>query len=729
MKKNLFSASLFSILMLGAVSAQTLQGPAVNKGKQIPNESPATRSCGTMENHEMLLQQDPSLQQQMIQQEAWVQNWIANNYNPGQRVVYTIPVVFHVVYQNATENISNQRLLDQLQVLNEDFRKTNADASSVPSVWQSIAADCEINFCLAVRDPQGQATTGITRTSTTVGTFSTNNAVKYTAQGGINAWPRDSYLNIWVCDLGSSLLGYAQFPGGPAATDGVVLNYRYTGTTGSSAPFNKGRTATHEVGHWLNLYHIWGDDGSACSGSDQVSDTPNQAGASGGCFTVGQVRTDNCTSSSPGIMWQNYMDYTDDACMYMFTNGQKARVQACMAGSRSALQNSQGCVPVSSVGLDAGISAIVNPGSTALCSGTFTPIVTLQNFGSTTLTSCVINYRIDNNTNQTFNWSGNLATNATANVTLNSMTTTSGTHTFTAFTSNPNNSTDLNTSNDQSQRTFTVTATGQNLPFSQGFESTTFPPAGWSINNPDNQTTWARTTTAASSGSASAKMDNWVYQGGNGQIDDMVLPNLNLSSVSNPIMTFKVAYTYWTNPYQYSDTLKVQISTNCGVTWTNVYLKFGTQLQTAPPVSSQSAGFTPNSSQWRLETVSLGAYQSSTNAIIRFRNVSDFEDNLYIDDVNIQTSTGVQNIMMTDNINLFPNPTNGLFNLNIALGAEQDVMVTVYDAVGRAVQSNDYGRTMGGMFSIDLTGEAEGTYFVEVIAGGQKTIKRVVLTK
>ena len=260
------------------------------------------------------------------------------------RAVVTIPVVVHVIYQNATENISDTRIFEQIQVLNEDFRKLNADVGNINSAWDPIAADCEIQFCLAARDPNGNWTNGINRVSTTVSTFSTNNNVKYTSSGGANAWDRSKYLNLWVCDLGSSLLGYAQFPGQAAATDGVVLHYRYTGKTGAIAPYNKGRTAVHEIGHWLALYHIWGDDGSACTGSDFCSDTPNQADENYTCPAIGTVVTDACTTTSPGVMWTNYMDYSDDACMLFFTANQKTRMWAVLNGSRSSLQTSNGCI-------------------------------------------------------------------------------------------------------------------------------------------------------------------------------------------------------------------------------------------------------------------------------------------------------------------------------------------------------------------------------------------------
>lgn len=301
--------------------------------------------CSSYDYQQQQLAADPGLQAKWDAIDAQCAADAAaypNGYE--SRAVVTIPVVVHVVYANATENISNTRIYEQIQVLNEDYRKTNADRVNVPSAWQGIAADCEIQFCLAAVDPNGNWTDGIHRVSTTTASFSTNDGVKSSTTGGTNAWDRNVYLNIWVCDLGSQLLGYAQFPGGAAATDGVVLHYKYTGKTGATSPYNKGRTATHEVGHWLGLRHIWGDDGTACTGSDLISDTPNQAGENYGCFAVGSVQTDGCTTTAPGIMWSNYMDYTDDACMYFFTAGQKTRMWTIMNGSRAPLKTSIGCV-------------------------------------------------------------------------------------------------------------------------------------------------------------------------------------------------------------------------------------------------------------------------------------------------------------------------------------------------------------------------------------------------
>jgi hypothetical protein len=314
------------------------------------------RTCAAMEVLDRQLQADPAMAQRRQQIENHTQQFEANAINnSGSKIsaVVNIPVVFHVVYKNATENISDAQLLSQIDVINEDFRKLNADASTIPSAFTGLAADAEVTFCIVKRDPNGNATTGINRYSSTRTTaWGTNDAVKLPSQGGIAPWDATKYMNIWICDIGldaqgNRLLGYAQFPGGSYSTDGLVLDYRFTGKGfGAQPPFDKGRTATHEIGHYFNLYHIWGDDGSACSGSDNVTDTPNQAGANGGCPAFPHV---TCSNGPNGDMYMNYMDYSDDACLTMFSNGQKNRMQATLVagGFHNGLTTSNACTPVS----------------------------------------------------------------------------------------------------------------------------------------------------------------------------------------------------------------------------------------------------------------------------------------------------------------------------------------------------------------------------------------------
>ncbi len=299
----------------------------------------AQEPCATMAHHHDQLQNDPNYAAAHAAVETQTQAFVAQWSGQTGDTIITIPVVVHLVYATAQQNLSDQQVQSQLAILNEDFRRLNADAAQTRAIFQGVAADCEIEFCLASRDPQGNPTTGITRTPTGVSVFSQQgDPVKFSSSGGKNAWPRDAYLNIWVCNLGSGLLGYAQFPGGAAATDGVVVRYDAFGRVGTLAPGTTlGRTTTHEVGHWLNLRHIWGDNQPFC-GNDLVADTPAADGPHYGC----QLGVSSCGGLN---MSENYMDYTQDSCMNLFTQGQKARMWATLTngGFRTSLLGSQGC--------------------------------------------------------------------------------------------------------------------------------------------------------------------------------------------------------------------------------------------------------------------------------------------------------------------------------------------------------------------------------------------------
>ncbi len=296
---------------------------------------PSSRRCGTMEVHYRLLSTslDYALARSAIENQAMAfQRGEPTTERPGTT---RIPVVVHVVWNTPEQNISDAQINSQIDVLNRDFRRTNPDVAGTPAPFMPLTTDARIEFFLADTDPNGAPTSGITRHQTTTTAFSTNDAVKAEASGGANPWPADKYLNIWVCQLSGGLLGYAQFPGGPAATDGVVILHTGFGTGGTAAaPFNLGRTATHEIGHWLNLNHIWGDDGTGCSGTDNVDDTPNQGGPNYETPTFPHV---SCSNGPNGDMFMNYMDYVDDRAMFMFTAGQVARMQACLDGPRNSI--------------------------------------------------------------------------------------------------------------------------------------------------------------------------------------------------------------------------------------------------------------------------------------------------------------------------------------------------------------------------------------------------------
>ncbi len=328
-----FRSAFFLLVLFGSINvfAQDAKGEVQE------------RTCGTMENLERLLLADPSLQDRMDKIEYYTQQYILEQSlqkpnESGQEKalppIYTIPVVYHIVYNNAAENLSDAEIQSQMDVLNEDFRRLNADADNA---WPQ-AADSEIEFCLATIDPNGNPTNGIVRVATSQTSFSTNDAMKFDSQGGSSAWPAADYMNIWSCDLSGGLLGYAQFPGGPASTDGIVNDYLYTGRIGAQSPFELGRTGTHEAGHYFNLRHIWGDGN--CNQDDLVADTPTSDGSHSGC-PIGD------TSCGTTDMVQNYMDYSHDACMNLFTQGQATRMRALLApgGARSSLINNGKCGP------------------------------------------------------------------------------------------------------------------------------------------------------------------------------------------------------------------------------------------------------------------------------------------------------------------------------------------------------------------------------------------------
>jgi len=298
---------------------------------------PTRRSCSTMDVHRRLLRDNHEYAAARARIEAHALEYAARAGAAAQlrTGITRIPVVVHVVANTAAQNISDAQIQSQIDVLNRDFRRANPDVASVPAAFQPVIADMQCEFFLANVDPNGNPTNGITRTMTATATFSDDNRVKSAATGGADAWPADRYLNLWVCPLGGGLLGYAQFPGGPAATDGVVITFTGFGAIGTAtAPFNLGRTATHEIGHWLNLFHIWGDDGTACTGTDFVADTPNAAGPNFGVPAFPHV---TCSNGPDGDMFMNYMDYVDDRAMVMFTAGQLVRVSAALDGPRASI--------------------------------------------------------------------------------------------------------------------------------------------------------------------------------------------------------------------------------------------------------------------------------------------------------------------------------------------------------------------------------------------------------
>ncbi|MGE5302917.1 MAG: zinc metalloprotease [Alphaproteobacteria bacterium] len=317
--------------------------------KERPTESKTGFVCDTITAHRRLARLDPEYRRRRREIELETREFIAQYAEEDLfTAVVRIPVVVHVVWNTVAQNVSDAQVNSQITALNEVYRLTNADAVNIPTSFAGVAADTRIEFALAVRDPNCGTTTGITRTNTATASFSASTLedVKSAGTGGADPWPSDRYLNIWVCNISGSLKGRATFPGGPAALDGFVVDFDCFGTGGTTvAPFNLGRIAAHELGHWLNLLHIWADDQNEtdhCSFSDECADTPNQAVSNSGTPAFPHV---SCSNGPNGDMFMNHMDYTDDAVRIMFTQDQALRMAATLAVARAGIVASDGLVP------------------------------------------------------------------------------------------------------------------------------------------------------------------------------------------------------------------------------------------------------------------------------------------------------------------------------------------------------------------------------------------------
>ncbi len=596
-----------------------------------------------------------------------------------QTLQVTIPVVVHVVYGNANQNITDAQILSQIAVLNADYGRTNADTSNTPSAFQSVAANTEIEFCMAERDPNGNSTDGITRTSTSVGSFSDFfNDIKFDSTGGKNAWPRDEYLNIWVGNLQGNILGYAQFPGlGNAATDGVVIDFKYFGSEGSVVdPYDLGRTTTHEVGHWLGLYHIWGDDGGACTGSDQVNDTPEQGDSYYDCPVHPSV---SCGSDD---MFMNFLDYTDDICMNLFTNGQKTRMHATLDNFRENVKYSVGCVPHNQPVYDAAIVEVFNPDG-PMCSNDFTPLIRFSNQGVNTITHADLIYRIDGGSDVIKDWVGSLAQGESMIVPLKELNLNDGSYTFDVEVRNPNQSGDVDPTNNNITTNFTVAGTGSGnltIPFSEGFESVGIP-AGWDTLNPNHDQAWLWVNNAGANGSSSSMMfnnfSNLVSSTGN--LDDLVTPYFDFSNGAWSSMTFYIAHARRSG--NESDTLAIYSSIDCGVSWLEIWKIGGDDLITSANTNSM---FIPAGDfEWKQEYVGLNFLKGNEKVMFMFRNITDQGNAIYLDDINLSQATTAISKTPEPRMQIWPSPSHGMISLSIHGNVADSYEVKVLDLLGQ----------------------------------------------
>ena len=603
--------------------------------------------CGTVEYNNKLLSDKLKLENNP-QFEKWLQQKISarartQSAQRDQTITYTVPVVVHVIHNGEAlgvgRNIPDAQILSQIDVLNKDYQRLNTDASQTPSEFQSVAASFNVQFVLAKQDPEGLATTGINRVQGSKTSWSINDNYDLKA---LSYWPAEDYLNIWVCDL-TSLLGYAQFPvsnldglensSTNRLTDGVVIAYDAFGSNDYGnfsllANFAKGRSATHEIGHFFGLRHIWGDDGTDCSGTDYVDDTPNQSGSTSGCPTQPHV------TCSVDAMFQNYMDYTNDVCMNLFTEGQVARMTTVIENSprRLSLLTSHGLNDPAPVVNDLGIKTVLAPLS-GECSTPVLPTIEIRNYGSNTISSARIQISENGSVVETkdFTFAPALGTLQSTTVSFSSLIFPVGSSLVTFNVLKTNGTTDGQSNNNNGQQVVEVPYSIA-LPFLEPFNTI---PSTWKIENPDQKVTWALATTPVNGSNKAMEMDFFNYEDNLGEIDPLLTPTFSLIGAPAALLKFDVAYARFQSS---SDGLKVVVLTNCSADITQgtvVYDKSGATLATT---NSTGSAFVPTADQWRTEQIDLSSYVGQQNLQIAFVGVNDWGNNLYIDNVSLTTT-------------------------------------------------------------------------------------------
>lgn len=680
-------------------------------GTSLP--ASAQKQCGTTKAMNRLIAEHPEIKLEQQKLEAEIQDFIANGY--AQRTAtqpYIIPIVFHIIHQNGAENISDAQVLDEVRILNEDFRKLNADTSQIIPAFQSVAADCEIEFRLAQIDPEGNCTNGIDRIYSHETNIGDDNSK-------LNPWPRNKYLNVWVVkSMEAGVAGYAYYPGATVGImqiyDGVIILSDYIGSIGTSSP-GTSRALTHEIGHYLNLAHTWGstnEPGVMCD-DDNVPDTPVTKGWTS-CNLAGAVCNPNIVENV-----QNFMEYS--YCSKMFTEGQKQRMIATLnspTAQRNQLWSPANliatgvlnqpvalCVPV----------AAFHAASNFVCEGT--PITFFDDSYNGTVGS------------RTWTFSnGTPSTSTAANPTV--VFTGGGYQTVTLTVSNAAG-TDTKTSTSEiyvSPLYWTYFGTK-----SESFE-TVAAYNEWAVRNDDDDAvSWQRVTNAGATGSSSIRLNNYSNDGGS--IDEIISPAYDLSTTSGLALSFKLSgATRETDPARMTDVLKVYSSTDCGKTWAVRLTRQGSVLCNA---GYWGTSYVPSSaSQWITQSINLPPFLMQQNVRFKFQFTGGegLGNNIYIDDINITGVTG-----MADQedagayMSIFPNPSNGTFIVQYYNQTAASVTIRMYDVTGRTLRILEQEEKPAGEHQVTLSKEQlsliPGVYFVELQKGGERKVQKLVITR
>ncbi len=659
---------LLFIITAALPAAVTAQKKQYNTG--------AVNRCFTMERVRLFAHTNPA-DKVVRNQKISLPNNINNRPLGASDTVY-IPVVFHIVLPNPYL-ITDDVVQSQIDKLNKDFSGLNADSTNAPAFYGVRGHSNKIRFVLAKRTPASAITNGIERLQSSITSKPTLSVdpIKRTALGGLNAWEPSAYLNCWVGDPDSSkFLGYAQFPGGGLPEDdGVFCNYQSFGISNCNNPsYNKGGTVVHEAGHYFGLFHNWGDEDN-CNGDDfrplsdagssvvlpanlfnqpgngnasaDIGDTPNQTKATNTCLTG--IVTDACSVSAPGIMYQNYMDYTLDNCYSLFTKKQVQRMEWVLDNIRAALKTSSGALPpATTVTTDASPFAAVNPGGqeavncnaesypqVQACPGTMIPKIRVRNNGTGTInsftTGLLVNGLLQTPVAVKVPPPG-LLPGYTMVVSFPVFSVITGTYTFKFFTYNINgNGVDDMPANDTLTTTLAISP-GETLPDTEDFEKLPFPSSNWSLFNPDGDATWKITNT----GNAGHAMfiDNYS-KNNTGLTDELRTPKF-IVSVDGPV-TFSFDLAYKNYPFV-NDELSILVSGDCGGSWAVVYKKSGDSLSTAG--SSTQVYETPVKADWKNERIDIpDSLLKSGEIIFAVRNTGAYGNNIFIDNISIVQKT------------------------------------------------------------------------------------------
>lgn len=585
--------------------------------------------CSTSEMMAKYFEEHPSFQAQYLAEQAEAEQADLEAFKTGYKEgdgkamlpIYTIPVVFHVLHEGGTENISDAQIYDQVRILNEDYRKLNADISAVVPSFTAIASDCEIQIRLAQKDPSGNCTNGIDRiysAETNIGDDGSK----------LNQWPRNKYLNVWVVKtISSGAAGYAYKPGATVFTpaiDGIVILSTYVGSIGTGSP-SRARALTHEIGHYLNLDHTWGgtnNPGVDCTGSDAVSDTPTTEGHTA-CLLSDAV-------CNPPVIEnvQNFMEYA--YCSNMFTAGQRTRMRSALTSTTASRNNlwSSGNLTATGLSTPAVLCQCDFQSSDALnavCQG-----------DSLTFTDLAWN---GTPTSWTWTFPGGTPSSSTDSVPVITYNT-PGVYDVTLVVANGSGS--VNATKTSYVTVYPNTATYSAAFYSEGFEGSAVPNTDWNVRNANaGSNTWTQTTTAAATGTKSVRIVNASTY--DAHVDELISPPIDMTAiVGAPSLTYKVAHAQKTSTS--ADKLQIYVSATCGQSWSLRQTITGASLSTAGVISGS---FTPTASQWVTKTLNLASVATETSLFVMFKFTSDAGNNIYLDDINIMGNVGVDELAST----------------------------------------------------------------------------------